>query len=334
MEKNGKSVLVTGATGHLGFTLVKELLARNYKVRAGVRNSKDLERNKHLLDLGVEIVDADLMDLETLGKAVEGVDGIFQVAAVFALKAKDPKSEIIDPSVTGGINVLKAAKEAGVKRVVWTSSMAAVGMGTTPDKPFTEDDWYHQAKNPYYYAKYKAEMDAWKYADAYDLDLITINPGYIIGPNFYRHTPTTQIIEDMLFNKFPMIPPMRFNFVDVRDVALAHILTYDTKEAKGRYICATNVLTFKETLQLLNELNSEIKVPRFEMSALFMKILAIFSKEVSRDEARISTETAIYTDTTKIQRDLGWKARPIEESLQETLQWIENNGFHNTAGRK
>jgi dihydroflavonol-4-reductase len=131
-----------------------------------------------------------------------------------------------------------------------------------------------------------------------------------------------------------MIPPMRFNFVDVRDVALAHILAYEKKEAKGRYICATNVLPFKETLQLLNELNSEIKVPRFEMSALFMKIFAIFSKEVSRDEARISTETAIYTDTTKIQRDLGWKARPIEESLQETLQWIENNGFHNTAGRK
>ncbi|MHA2224783.1 MAG: NAD-dependent epimerase/dehydratase family protein [Candidatus Hodarchaeales archaeon] len=323
MDKNSKTVLVTGATGHLGFTLVKELMARNYDVRAGVRNSQNTERNNHLLNLGVEIVDADLMKPETLRKAVEDVDGIFHVAAVFSLSAKDPQKEIIDPSVTGGLNVLKAAKEAGVKRIVWTSSMAAIGMGTTPDKPFTEDDWYHQAKNPYYYAKYKAEWEAWKYAESNNLDLITINPGYIIGPNFYRHTPTTKIFEDILSNSLPMIPPMRFNFVDVRDVALAHILAFEKKEAKGRYICATRILSFKKTLQLLHKMYSKIKVPRFQMSPLLMKIFAIFSKQVTREEARISTETCIYTDTTKIQRELGWKPRPVEESLQQTLQWIQ-----------
>jgi dihydroflavonol-4-reductase len=333
MEKNGKSVLVTGVTGHLGFTLVKELIIRNYDVRAGVRNSEDTERNKHLLDLGVEIVDADIMKPETLRKAVEDVDGIFQVAAVFALDATDPQKDIIDPSVTGGLNVLKAAKEAGVKRIVWTSSMAAVGMGTTSDKPFTEDDWYHQAKNPYYYAKYKAEWEAWKYADSNNLDLITINPGYIIGPNFYRHTPTTQIFKDILSNSLPMIPPIRFNFIDVRDVALAHILAYEKKEAKGRYICATDVITFKKTLQLLHSMNSEIKVPRFQMSALLMKFFAVFSKQVTREEARISTETCIFTDTSKIQRELGWRPRPVEESLQETLQWIKNNGFDKNVGK-
>ncbi|MFX0123582.1 MAG: NAD-dependent epimerase/dehydratase family protein [Candidatus Hodarchaeota archaeon] len=324
MEKNGKKVLVTGATGHLGFTLVKELIARKYDVRAGVRNSQNTERNKHLINLGVEIVDADLMKPEALRKAVEGVEGIFQVAAVFALKAADPQKDIIDPSVIGGLNVLKAAKEEGVKRVVWTSSMAAVGMGTTSDNPFTEDDWYHQAKNPYYYAKYKAELEAWKYAESNNLDLVTINPGYIIGPNFYRHTPTTEIFKEILSNKFPMIPPMRFNFVDVRDVALAHILAYEKKEAKGRYICATNVITFKETLQLLHKINSKIKVPRFQMTPFFMKIFAVFSRQVTREEARISIETSIYTDTSKIQTELGWKPRPIEESLQQTLQWIQN----------
>ncbi|MFX0202620.1 MAG: NAD-dependent epimerase/dehydratase family protein [Candidatus Hodarchaeota archaeon] len=332
MEKNGNKVLVTGTTGHLGFTLVKELIARKYDVRAGVRDSQNTERNKHLINLGVEIVEADLMKPETLKKAVEGVDGIFQVAAVFALNAEDPQKDIIDPSVTGGLNVLKAAKKEGVKRVVWTSSMAAVGMGTTSDKPFTEDDWYHQAKNPYYYAKYKAEWEAWKYTDSSNLDLITINPSYIIGPNFYRHTPTTQIFEEILSNSLPMIPPMRFNFVDVRDVALAHILAYEKKEAKGRYICATDVITFKETLQLLHSMHSEIKVPRFQMSALLMKIYAVFSKQVTREEARISTETCIFTDTSKIQRELGWKPRPVEESLQETLQWIKNNGFHKKVG--
>ncbi|MFW9992526.1 MAG: NAD-dependent epimerase/dehydratase family protein [Candidatus Odinarchaeota archaeon] len=323
MEKNGKKVLVTGATGHLGFTLVKELVTRKCDVRAGVRNSNDTDRNKHLLDLGVEIVDADLMKPETIRKAVEGVDGIFQVAAVFALNAADPQKDIIDPSVTGGLNVLKAAKEEGVTRVVWTSSMAAVGMGTTPDKPFTEDDWYHQARNPYYYAKYKAEWEARNYAESNNLDLVTINPGYIIGPNFYRHTPTTKIFEDILSNSLPMIPPMRFNFVDVRDVALAHILAFEKKEANGRYICATDVITFKKTLQLLNNMFSGIKVPRFQMSPLLMKIFAVFSRQVTREEARIATETCIHTDTSKIQRELGWKPRPVEESLRETIQWIQ-----------
>lgn len=333
MENNGKKVLVTGATGHLGFTLVKELVARDYDVRAGVRDSLNTERNKHLLNLGVEIVDADLMKPETLRKAVEDVEGIFQVAAVFALNSTDPQKDIIDPSVTGGLNVLKAAKEAGVKRIVWTSSMAAVGMGTSINNPFTEEDWYHQAKNPYYYAKYKAEWEAWKYAESHNLDLVTINPSYIIGPNFYRHTPTTQIFKDILSNSLPMIPPMRFNFVDVRDVALAHILAYEKKEAKGRYICATDVITFKKTLQLLHGMNSEIKVPRFQMSALLMKFFAVFSKQVTREEARISTETCIFTDTSKIQRELGWRPRPVEESLQETLQWIKNNGFDKNVGK-
>jgi dihydroflavonol-4-reductase len=323
MEKNGKKVLVTGATGHLGFTLVKELVARKYVVRAGVRNSHNTDRNKHLLNLGVEIVDADLMKPETIQKAVKDVEGIFQVAAVFALNATDPQKDIIDPSVIGGLNILKAAKEEGVKRIVWTSSMAAVGMGTTPNNPFTEDDWYHQAKNPYYYAKYKAEWEAWKYAESNNLDLVTINPGYIIGPNFYRHTPTTKIFEDILSNNLPMSPPMRFNFVDVRDVALAHILAYEKKEAKGRYICATNVITFKKALQLLHEMYSEIKVPRFQMSPFLMKIFAIFSRQVTREEARISTETCIHTDTSKIQRELGWKPRPVKESLLQTLQWIQ-----------
>jgi len=91
MKKNGKLVLVTGASGHLGFTLVKELLERDYNVRAGVRNTHNVERNKHLLDLNVEIVDADLMKPETLKKAMVGVDGVFQIAAVFKLKKRTPK---------------------------------------------------------------------------------------------------------------------------------------------------------------------------------------------------------------------------------------------------
>ena len=113
-----KHVLVTGANGHVGYNLVKELLAHGYLVRASVR---DAAKAKHLRSLGdadrLEIVSADIMKPETLEPAMEGLDGVFQVAAVFAFHAKDPEKEIIDPSVVGGANVLRAAAKAKVKKV-------------------------------------------------------------------------------------------------------------------------------------------------------------------------------------------------------------------------
>ena len=124
---DGKNVLVTGANGHVGFVLTKSLIERGYHVRASVRDKNNHELTAHLEKLNAEIVELDIMKPKTIGPAMKGMEGVFQVAAVYKSWARDPEKEIINPSIIGGINVLKAANDANVKRVIFTSSTAAVG---------------------------------------------------------------------------------------------------------------------------------------------------------------------------------------------------------------
>ena len=116
----GKNVLVTGANGHVGYTLTKLLVERGYNVRASVRDKKDKELTKNLSEFDVEIVSLNLMHPETIEPAMENIDGVFQVAAVYKSWARNPEEEIINPSIIGGINILEAAHKAGVKKMIFT----------------------------------------------------------------------------------------------------------------------------------------------------------------------------------------------------------------------
>ena len=173
---DGKNVLVTGANGHVGVVLTKFLVERGYNVRASVRDKNNPELISHLSPLNVEIVELDLMKPETIENAMEGREGLFQVAAVYKSWAKNPQEEIIDPSIIGGINALKAARKANVKKVVFTSSTAAVGRSGPKGRALNEDDWNDKSKHPYSYAKTEAERRAWEYANAVDMNVVVINP--------------------------------------------------------------------------------------------------------------------------------------------------------------
>lgn len=323
MVTKGK-VLVTGGTGHVGLTLSMELQQRGYDVRSTVRNLKNISRITPVKELGIEIVEADLLKPNTLKKAMEGVEGVFQVAAVYTTRAKDPQTEIIDPSVIGGINVLKAAHEAQVKRVVFTSTMGAVGLTSTPEIPLTEKDWNDDVEMPYVYAKTEAERKAWKFAEKNDLDLVTINPTGIIGPNFYRLTPSTEILDNIINNKLPAIPPSYLNVVDVRDVAIAHALAYETDKANGRYLCGTENFSLREIMEKIHNEFPEIQVPKRQLSPFLFRLFAFFSRQVTRQEANFLINLSQYIDTTKIRTELGWKPRPIEESLRDTVEWFKS----------
>ena len=147
-----KKVLVTGANGHLGYNLVKKLVEKGYEVRAGVRNPKNADKTKHLRKLGVEIVAADLQDPNTLKNALLNVDGLFQVAAIYKLVMKNPQKNMITPNVEGTKNILRIALDAGVKKVVYTSSVAAIGIGETAEL-LTESNWNNTSKNAYMVSK-------------------------------------------------------------------------------------------------------------------------------------------------------------------------------------
>ena len=144
---SGKNVLVTGANGHVGYTLTRILVEKGYNVRASVRNKNNPKLVSHLDSLNIEIVEMDLMEPETIESAMQNMDGLFQVAAVYQSWAKNPDEEIINPSIIGGINALKAAKKAGVKKVVFTSSTAAIGRSGPNGKALNESDWNSESKH-------------------------------------------------------------------------------------------------------------------------------------------------------------------------------------------
>ena len=160
-----KRVLVTGANGHVGNALVRHLCERGYAVRASVRDPSDPEKTAPLAGLGCEIVACDILDEAQVAAAVDGMDGVFHVAAVYALWARDPEREIIAPSVEGVQVVLKACARAKVPRVVLTSSVAAVGFDGPADRPLDEASWTEGSNVPYFEAKTRAEQVAWELAE-------------------------------------------------------------------------------------------------------------------------------------------------------------------------
>jgi dihydroflavonol-4-reductase len=326
-----KNVLVTGANGHVGNNMVQLLVQNGYKVRASVRDLKG-EAVKTLQSLKVELVEADIMKPETLPNALKGMDGVFQIAAVYTMWSKNPQRDIIDPSVIGGINVLQAAKDAGVKRVVFTSSCAAIGVDATPDRPLTESDWNETAQSPYMMAKTQAEKRAWEFAKKNDLDLVTICPSGIIGPGFYRHTPTTQIFELVLRGKLPAVPPFAFSYVDVRDVARAHLLAYENPRASGRYIASDICVPLMDLMKLLNQIDSSIKVPAMTVPSPLLGAMPLFDwlgnkvmgmpRQITKDMVVEFAGKYQHVSNEKIKRELGWKPMDLKQSLRDTIEWI------------
>ena len=331
-ESVGKRVLVTGANGHVGYSLVRLLVERGYIVRASVRNKEDVELTKHLEKLGVEIVQVDLMKSDTLERAMEEMDGLFQVAAVYKTWAKNPEKEIVEPSVIGGINALKAAKKTGIKKVVFTSSTAAIGREAANGGVLTEKDWNEGSAQPYAYAKTEAERRAWEYAEENDLKLVVINPTAVIGPDFYRHTPTTMMFRNLMRGKFPLIPPIIFGYVDVRDVAMGHLLAYENRKAEGRHILSTGCLSAKKLISIIKTIRPELSIPKRQAPLWLMKVAAyvevsrswfghkpMFTPSIVREYMGKKTEYS----SKKAREELGWNPMDLEKSIRATLEWIE-----------
>jgi dihydroflavonol-4-reductase len=327
-----KKVLVTGANGHLGFNLVKLLVEKGYQVRATVRNANDSSKTAHLKPLGVELAEADLMHPASLDKAMEDREGLFQVAAVYATVARDPQKEIIDPSVIGGLNVLKAAHKAGIQKIVFTSSVAAVGSVPLNSPPRDESFWNERAIDPYTRAKTIAEKKAWEYAEKNNLNLVTLLPSAIVGPGFYRHTPSTLMFELLLRGKVPFVLPMSLGMVDVRDCAQAHLLAYENPRAAGRYIASAWFSTIEEIFQVLKTIDPGLKVPTLKFPSRLLGILPALDWLGNKwsGTPRFATRKflaeyggrALNCKSDKARQELGWIPMELTASLKDTLAWI------------
>lgn len=329
---SGKRVVVTGGNGHVGYNLARLLKERGYQIRVTVRDAGDAQKTKALRDLGVELVSADLMQPETLAPAMAGMDGLFQVAAVYQTHARNPEKEIIEPSVIGGLNALKAAHAAGVKKVVFTSSVAAIGSNAPADRPLTEEAWNDDAVSPYFRAKTGAERKAWAFAKESGLNLVVINPGAIIGPGFFRHTPSTIMFEQVIRGQLPFALPTGFTLVDVRDVASAHLLAYERDDAHGRYLACDRYFSMPELMRFLHEMDPALKVPRMVLPRALLPLVPLMDwlqhkilgtpRQITR--AMVTELGGRYQNATgdRLRKELGWTTIDFKQSVRDTLDWI------------
>lgn len=242
-------VLVTGANGHVGANTLRALLARGHEPVPFVRQGADL---RGIEKLGLACRYGDVMDAASVQVAVKGCDVIVHTAAVYSTWTKDP-DEIVKPSVVGTQNVFQAAKQARIRRVVFTSSTNAVGFSDHPGYVRTEKDWNEDAQNPYYVAKVRGEREAIRLAEEYRIPTIRLCPAGVLGPYDYRLTPSTQTVLELINGKgFSWHGGL--NFVDVQTVAEAHAAAVTMGEPGQRYIVCGDNLEARRLAQIVQQL--------------------------------------------------------------------------------
>lgn len=325
--------LVTGAAGHIGANIVQQLLDRGEKVRAMVRassNTTELPDSPNL-----EIVHGDVFDRPSLVRAVEGTQFVYHAAAVYSISRKSPQM-ILDTAIQGTRNILEAVKVAGgVKRIVYTSSVAAVGMTPDPTRLLNEDSWTSDADMDYYtQAKLESEKLAHKLAAELDLDLVAVNPALVLGPLDLKPTPSNKLVLDFLEGKVPAYPETGLSAVHVGDVAAGHLLAMQKGRRGERYILSGANVKLGEFFEVLGKISGKkppgIRLPR----SLAMGMAFLFETTASFTGGEPLTTTQAmrsliqrygFYSCDKARAELGYAPRPLEETLESTVAWFRRN---------
>jgi len=326
-------VLVTGATGYVAGFCLRELLARGYEVRGTVRDAKTADV-AHLRALGqVELAQATLDDDAGWAQAVEGCDYVLHVASPIPFKAPKHENELIRPAVDGTRRVLAAAGHAGVKRVVYTSTLdAATRNRATAGRVHTDEDWSDLAEcNAYAKSKLLAEKAAWELAAEHGLELAAILPGAVIGPQLQLRVikdSTSDLVRRMLAGDMPAVPTISIAFSDVRDLATAHRLAMEVPAATGnRYICAAGPLAMTDIARILKEAYG---LRGYRVSTRPVPPWVIRAAARVSDEAKLAADmlgAAHEITTEKARRDLGWVQRPLRQTILETAERLIEQGI-------
>ncbi|MFF2392054.1 NAD-dependent epimerase/dehydratase family protein [Nocardia sp. NPDC058114] len=339
-------VLVTGATGFVAGHCIAELLDHGYAVRATVRDLAAHATRAHLTELArrtggeLEFVAASLDDDAGWAAAVTGCDTVLHVASPFPAAPPEDEQDLIEPAVQGTLRVLRAAAAAGVRRVVLTSSVAAVAYGHDTDEVRTEDDWSVVERIPAYQkSKTLAERAAWDFVEslpaASGLELVVVNPGMILGPLLEARTSTShEPVRRLLARDVPGSVKTGWTPVDVRDLAVAHRLAMEVPEAAGnRYICAADPLWMGELAGLLaRDYAAEgFRVPTRVLPNWVIRVVAVFDKGVRLTVPVLGRTEHVSAD--KARRELGWTMRPIEDTVRDTADSLIAFGIVTAPGR-
>jgi dihydroflavonol-4-reductase len=335
-------VLVTGGSGYIAGYCIAQLLSEGWRVRTTVRNLARAEEARATIGkiaanaAAIEFMPADLNSDAGWANAVAGADYALHVAS--PLPAVNPKGddELVRPARDGALRVLKASRDAGVKRVVMTSSVAAIAYGRGQRaEPFSEADWTDETNrddtSAYERSKTIAERAAWAWhgAEGGTLELVTVNPALVLGPVLGSDfSSSLEVIKKLLDGSVPALPRFGFPIVDVRDLAQLHLLAMTVPAAAGqRFIGASDFYWMKDMAKILKEElgDKARKVPSIPFPDFLVRVFAIFDPVVRGRLFELGKCRLVSSG--KSRRMLGWTTRPARETILETARSLQSQGL-------
>jgi dihydroflavonol-4-reductase len=323
--------LVTGATGFVGAAVARALLTSHWQVRALARKGSD---RRNLRGIDVEVCEGDLGDLDSLRRAVGGCDALFHVAADYRLGAPDP-AQLYRTNVEGTRNILDAARRAGVRRVVYTSSVATIGIpadGTPGDEqsPNSLDNMVGHYKR----SKYLAEDVAREAARA-GVSIVIVSPSTPVGPGDVKPTPTGQLVLDAAAGRMPAYVDTGLNIVHVDDVADGHLLAHERGKSGERYILGGQDMSLREILGVIASLTGRA-APRLRLPYGLVLPIAYAAEGIAKLSGRTGRITLegvrmsrkrMFFSSAKAVRELGYAARPAVRAFEDAIRWFRDNGL-------
>lgn len=337
-------MLVTGISGFLGLHIAAEGLRRGYSIRGTVRSETQKKEVINLFsnlvpDGRIEICQVNLLHSDGWDKALEGCDGIMHVASPFILEIPKHEDDLIKPAVLGVKNVVEAALRQGVRRIVQTSSIAAIMYGHDRNKThFNEEDWTKlegPSISSYTKSKTLAEQEFWAIGNQNPfLQLTSINPGFILGPLLNKDPGTSvQVLLKMMKGEYPGVPRLGFATVDVRDVAVLHWNALEQNISIGkRYPAVSSTIWFRELAQMILDIRPEFssKVKARQLPDWFVRIFALFDKPTRMILPELGF--CAHISGALAAKDLGFKPRAVVESVQASVQSVIEKGLIKIPG--
>ena len=323
---------VTGATGFLGSHVARVLAEQGAKLRLLVRTTSDL---RNIADLNADRVVGDLRDPASIEKSLAGCDALFHVAADYRLWVPDPE-QMYRSNVEGTRGLIEAARKQGVRRIVYTSSVATMGFssnGTLADEnsPVSLANMIGSYKR----SKFMAEQVAFEAARS-GVDVVVVNPTTPIGEGDLKPTPTGRIVVDFLKRKFPAYVDTGLNLVDATECARGHIQALEKGRAGERYILGGENLTLKQILDRLAAITG-LPSPRVKLPYVFALAAGVVDETVTGrilgrepratiDAVRMGRKK-MFTTSAKAERELGWRPSPVDGALRRSVEWFRAHGY-------
>lgn len=320
-------IAVTGASGHIGNVVCRMLLEQKHEVKAFYNRDK-----RALIGLSLELIQGDILNKKDLEKLVRGCDIVFHCAAIISING-DPEGKVFRTNTEGAQNILDASIKAGVKKIIHVSSTHAV-QEEPQHKPLTEDRAYKTSANyAYDYSKAQGEQIILAAIKQGKIKGCVVRPSAVVGPFDFKPSELGKALIDFRNRKVPVLPPGGYNFVDVRDVALAMINAIENVKNGAIYNLTGKYFSMKDFAQKINE-TTGVKVPKAALPFWFMKLILpfIILQERLTNAAPVFTIESITTlknghkniDNSKAKKDLHLNPRPIRETFKDYYNWVDN----------